>query len=111
MPEISRFFGIVIAIYYKEHGVPHFHAKYAGQTGVFSIVDLELIEGVLPKRVVALVLEWAFEHRSELLDNWQRAVAQERCGQSHRWSREVMMHFVKDVKYLSEYKLLLTFEN
>jgi hypothetical protein len=77
MPEISRFFGIVIAIYYKEHGVPHFHAKYAGQTGVFSIVDLELIEGRLSKRVVALVLEWAFEHRSELLENWQRAVAQE----------------------------------
>ena len=71
MPEISRFFGIVIAIYYKEHGVPHFHAKYAGQTGVFSIVELKLIEGRLPKRVVALVLEWAFEHRSELLENWQ----------------------------------------
>ena len=63
MPEISRFFGIVIAIYYKGHGVPHFHAKYAGQTGVFSIVDLKLIEGGLPKRVVALVLEWAFEHQ------------------------------------------------
>ena len=56
MPEISRFFGIVIAIYYKEHGVPHSHAKYAGQTGVFSIVDLKLIEGRLPKRVVALVV-------------------------------------------------------
>jgi hypothetical protein len=69
MPEISRFFGIVIAIYYKEHGVPHFHAKYAGQTGVFSIVDLKLIEGHL--------LEWAFEHRGELLEDWQLAVAQE----------------------------------
>ena len=55
----------------------HFHAKYAGQTGVFSIADLELIEGRLSKRVVALVLEWAFEHRSELLENWQRALAQE----------------------------------
>ena len=87
MPEISRFFGIVIAIYYKEHGVPHFHAKYAGQTGVFSIVDLELIEGRLPKRVVALVLEWAFDHRSELrrIGNvrWRR----NRCSQSRLWSR------------------------
>ena len=45
MPEISRFFGIVITIYYKEHGIPHFHAKYSGQTGVFSITDLKLIEG------------------------------------------------------------------
>ncbi len=46
MPEICRFFGIVIAIYYKEHGEPHFHAKYSGQTGVFSITDLKLIEGI-----------------------------------------------------------------
>jgi len=76
MPEISRFFGIVIAMYYKEHGVPHFHAKYSGQTGVFSIPDLKLIEGHLPKRVIALVLEWAFEHRVELGENWQRALAQ-----------------------------------
>ncbi len=75
MPEISRFFGIVIGMYYKEHGVPHFHAKYAGQTGVFSIPDLRLLEGNLPKRVVALVLEWAFEHRDELAENWKLAEA------------------------------------
>ena len=77
MPEISRFFGIVIAIYYKEHGVPHFHAKYSGMTGVFSIEDLNLIEGRLPRRVTALVLEWAFEHRAELVENWKRAVRQQ----------------------------------
>jgi hypothetical protein len=76
MPEISRFFGIIIAMYYKEHGIPHFHAKYGGQTGVFSIQNLQLIEGRLPKRVVALVLEWAFEHREELLANWERLLAQ-----------------------------------
>jgi hypothetical protein len=66
----------VIAIYYKEHGVPHFHAKYSGQTGVFSITDLKMIEGHVPKRVVALVLEWAFEHRAELMENWNRAIGQ-----------------------------------
>lgn len=76
MPEISRFFGIVITIYYKEHGLPHFHAKYSGQTGVFSIGELKLIEGALPKRVIALVLEWAFEHRDELMQNWELAMAQ-----------------------------------
>lgn len=76
MPEISRFFGIVIAMYYKEHGIPHFHAKYAGQTGVFSIQDLKLIEGRLPRRVVAMILEWAFEHRVELMDNWERVLEQ-----------------------------------
>jgi hypothetical protein len=49
MPEISRFFGIIVAMYYRDHGPPHFHAKYSGQTGVFSIEDLKLIEGQLPK--------------------------------------------------------------
>jgi len=48
MPEISRFFGIVIAIYWQEHGIPHFHAKYAGQRAVFSISDLRLLDGKLP---------------------------------------------------------------
>jgi hypothetical protein len=73
MPEISRFFGIVIAMYYKEHGIPHFHAKYSGETGVFSITDLKIIEGHLPKRVRNLVLEWAFDHRDELLTDWELA--------------------------------------
>ena len=75
MPEISRFLGIVIAMYYKEHGVLHFHAKYSGQTGVFSIPDLRLIEGQLPRRVIGLVLEWAFEHREELMEDWELAKA------------------------------------
>jgi hypothetical protein len=76
MPEISRFFGIIIAMYYKEHDPPHFHAKYAGQRAVFAISDLRIIEGSLPRRAVSLVLEWAFEHRQELMENWQRT---ERC--------------------------------
>ena len=73
MPEISRFLGIVIAMYHKEHGVPHFHAKYGEYYGVFSISDLRLIEGHLPKRILSLVLEWAFEHRNELLQDWELA--------------------------------------
>lgn len=70
MPEISRFLGIVIAMYYNDHGPAHFHAKYGEHTGVFSIADLGLLEGYLPKRIVSLVLEWAFEHRNELAENW-----------------------------------------
>ena len=57
MPELGRFLGIIIAMYYKEHQPPHFHAKYGTQTGVFSITDLRLIEGHLPKRIISLVLE------------------------------------------------------
>lgn len=74
MPEISRFLGIIIVMYHKEHPPPHFHAKYADQTAAFSIQDLRIIEGHLPKRVVSLVLEWAFEHRNELMQNWELAV-------------------------------------
>ncbi len=73
MPEISRFLGIVVVMYYKEHEPPHFHAKYGSQTGVFSITDLRLAQGQLPKRVISLVLEWAFEHRDELLADWELA--------------------------------------
>jgi hypothetical protein len=76
MPEISRFLGIIILMYYKEHQPPHFHAKYGGQTGVFSIADLRLIEGHLPKRIISLVLEWAFEHRDELMEDWELARAE-----------------------------------
>jgi len=71
MPEICRFLGIVIAMYYKEHEPPHFHAKYGEYHAAFAIENLELIEGYLPRRVVSLILEWAFEHRKELLDNWE----------------------------------------
>ena len=77
MPEISRFLGIVIAMYFKDHGPPHFHAKYGGQRATFSIADLRLIDGKLPPRVVSLVLEWAFQHREELLENWKRAERRE----------------------------------
>lgn len=73
MPEISRFFGIVIAMYYHDHAPPHFHAKYGGQTAVFAVENLRLLEGSLPKRASALVLEWAFEHRAELLEDWELA--------------------------------------
>jgi hypothetical protein len=77
MPEISRFLGIVIAMYFKEHAPPHFHAKYGGQRAAFTINDLNLLEGKLPPRIVSLVLEWAFNHRAELLENWKRAERQE----------------------------------
>ena len=63
MPEISRFFGIIIAMYYNEHNPPHFHAKYQEDEAQFTIDTLEIIKGKLPVRAKALVLEWASEHR------------------------------------------------
>ncbi len=75
MPEISRFFGIVITMYYKEHGIPHFHARYNDYRATFSISELTLLEGELPKRVLSFVLEWAFEHRKELEENWALVIS------------------------------------
>jgi hypothetical protein len=72
MPEISRFFGIVIGMFFSEHGRPHFHATYAGQK---ISVDIESghVRGNLPIRAGRLVIEWTRLHRQELLDNWERA--------------------------------------
>lgn len=70
MPEISRFLGIIITMYYKDHNPPHFHVKYGDYRAIFSISDLKLMQGNLPARVISLVVEWAFIHREELMDDW-----------------------------------------
>jgi len=80
MPEISRFFGIVIAMYYRDHAPPHFHAFYGEFQASIGIETLELIEGWLPLRAMALLVEWAVLHRAELRENWNRA----RLGQPLR---------------------------
>lgn len=73
MPEICRFLGIIIAMYHNDHAPPHFHAKYSGKSGVFRIDEPAMIEGDLPPRVIALVIEWALEHKDELKEDWQLA--------------------------------------
>lgn len=73
MPRISEFFGIIVAMYFDDHAPPHFHVKYAEHEGVISINTLELIEGDLPRRALALVLEWATLHRKELSADWDKA--------------------------------------
>ena len=72
MPEISRFFGIVVRMFYDEHGVPHFHARYGRHLVSVSIDGLAVLSGSLPPRALGMVLEWAALHREELLENWNR---------------------------------------
>lgn len=72
MPEISRFLGIVIGMFYSEHGVAHFHAVY-GEHEVSIEIESGTIHGEFPKRALRLVLEWAALHKQELLDDWQLA--------------------------------------
>lgn len=73
MPTISEFFGILIRMYYDDHNPPHFHAYYGEHEAIFSIYTFEIIEGTLPKRAKALVIEWAVEHRQDLLKDWELA--------------------------------------
>jgi hypothetical protein len=70
MPEICRFLGIIIVIYYSDHNPPHFHVKYNEHRASIDIKELRILEGSLPQRVLALVLEWAFLHRADLLADW-----------------------------------------
>jgi phosphomannomutase len=73
MPEVSRFYGIIIAFYYNEHNPPHFHAKYGEFRAEVDIRTLQILNGDLPKRAKSMVLEWADEHRNELMHNWELA--------------------------------------
>lgn len=77
MPEISRFFGIVIRMYYDDHGVPHFHAAYSGEEVKIAIQPIRIIEGKISKRALSLVLEWAALHQQELLEAWDTARAEQ----------------------------------
>lgn len=72
MPVISRFFGIVIKMYFSqsEHGIPHFHALYGEYNGIFDTQTLEMIEGDLPVRAQRLVREWAEQYQQDLLRMW-----------------------------------------
>ena len=73
MPTICEFFGILIRMYYDDHNPPHFHAFYGSHEAMIGIEKLEILSGTLPKRAKSLVLEWAFEHRAELMDDWTLA--------------------------------------
>ena len=70
MPEISRFFGIVVTMYYNDHAPPHFHVRYGGQKAIVGIYPTRLLEGTLSPRALSLVLEWANLHRAELAHDW-----------------------------------------
>lgn len=73
MPEISRFLGIIIAMYYNDHPPPHFHAKYGEHEAIVAINTGEIIEGHLPPRVIGLVEEWREYHKAELIEDWSLA--------------------------------------
>lgn len=70
MPTISIFYGIIIQMFWDDHVPPHFHALYAEHEVLINITTLEIIKGSMPRRALSLILEWASEHRVELLEDW-----------------------------------------
>ncbi|NIP22740.1 MAG: DUF4160 domain-containing protein [Phycisphaerae bacterium] len=72
MPEISRFFGIIIRMYFDEHPPPHFHAIYGKHEIQVGINPIGVLRGSLPRRAESMVIEWAALHQQELIQNWDR---------------------------------------
>jgi len=71
MPEISRFYGIIIAMFFDDHNPPHFHARYGKERIAIEIHSLRILEGHIPPRALGIVIEWASQHKDELLRNWE----------------------------------------
>lgn len=72
MPEVSRFFGIIICMYFNDHSPPHFHAIYGGQEVQVGINPITVLHGKLPRRAKSMVVEWAALYQRELMENWRR---------------------------------------
>ena len=80
MPEISRFFGIVIGMFWElnlKHHLPHFHARYQGHKASFGLDPIELLAGSLPIRQQRLVEAWAELHQEELMKDWELLISGE----------------------------------
>lgn len=72
MPVISTFFGIVIRMYYKEHGVAHFHAEHQGQQATFTLDGKPLAGRLSSRTALRLIREWALAHSTDLEADWER---------------------------------------
>ena len=71
MPEICRFLGIIITMYFDEHNPPHFHVRYNDYRASMEIKTLNIMAGMIPAKIRGLVEEWAELHRDELLQMWE----------------------------------------
>lgn len=75
MPCVSRFYGIAIYLYYKDHAPPHFHAIYGEDEVAIEIATGNVMAGAIPKRAAQLVQEWLAQHQAELQVDWDLAVS------------------------------------
>ena len=80
MPELSRFYGIIIKMYFGDHPPPHFHAQYGEFEALINIKTLAIFSGKLPPRALGLVMEWAALHQEDLKKEWDKAKELEPLG-------------------------------
>ncbi len=72
MPVVSRFYGIVVFLNYRDHNPPHFHARYQDQEVIIEI-QTGVVTGSMSRRALQMLFEWAELHQDELMENWHRA--------------------------------------
>jgi len=80
MPEICRFYGIIIKMYFDDHNPPHFQAEYSGHEALIDVSTMTVFSGRLPTRAQALVIDWATLHQEDLRSDWQKAKSFEPLG-------------------------------
>lgn len=102
MPEISRFFGIIIKMFFDDHNPPHFHEEYSGEFMLIDIRTLSVFAGRFSPRALGLVIEWATLRQQELFDNWERARARRNCNGSRPWNSSIQYCYGGD--YRSKYR-------
>lgn len=71
MPEICRFYGIIIYMFYNDHNPPHFHVEYQDFDAIIEI-ESGVVKGKIPRRALKLIFEWMDLHKDELLENWKK---------------------------------------
>jgi hypothetical protein len=96
-------------MYWRDHNPAHFHARYGDFEALIRIDTLEVIRGSLPRRALALVLEWASEHRLELNEDWDCAVHSRRRNRSLPWNDIMIAWSVTALKVLPGHRLEVEF--
>jgi hypothetical protein len=76
MPQVSRFSGIVVTMYFNDHDPPHFHVRYGEYRATVGLDPITMLSGELPTRVRGVIIEWAHARRAELQENWTRMAIQ-----------------------------------
>jgi Domain of unknown function (DUF4160)/Protein of unknown function (DUF2442) len=109
MPEISRFLGIVIAMFYRDHSPPHFHAIY-GDFEVTVTIETGIVSGEFPKRALSHVLEWLELHKSELLKDWELAKERRPLNKVNplEWT---MIARVTDARHVDKFTIWIKFND